>query len=152
MELPGLPKLKSGKVREIFDLGDALLFVATDRLSAFDVILPDPIPDKGRVLTACSEFWFEKTKHIVPNHFLSADIAGQAHRYPQLAALGAATLQQLAGRAMIVRKCRPLAIECVVRGYLAGSGWKEYRQHQTVCGIKLPADLQESSEIGRAHV
>jgi len=133
IELPGLPKIKSGKVREVFDLGDALLFVATDRLSAFDVILPDPIPEKGRVLTACSEFWFGKTRHIVENHFLSSD----SPRIPAAAR----------GRSMLVRKCQPLAIECVVRGYLAGSGWKEYRESQTVCGIKLPAGLQESSEL-----
>ena len=132
-DLPGIPKLKSGKVREVFDLGDALLFVATDRLSAFDVILPDPIPEKGRVLTACSEFWFGKTKHLVDNHFISSD----SPRIPAAAR----------GRSMLVRKCKPLAIECVVRGYLAGSGWKEYRESQTVCGIKLPAGLKESSEL-----
>ena len=133
IDLPGIPKLKSGKVREVFDLGDALLFVATDRLSAFDVILPDPIPEKGRVLTACSEFWFGKTKHLVDNHFISSD----SPRIPAAAR----------GRSMLVRKCKPLAIECVVRGYLAGSGWKEYRESQTVCGIKLPAGLKESSEL-----
>jgi phosphoribosylaminoimidazole-succinocarboxamide synthase len=133
IELPGIPKIKSGKVREVFDLGDALLFVATDRLSAFDVILPDPIPEKGHVLTACSEFWFGKTKHIVENHFISST----SERIPA----------EVRGRSMLVRKCQPLAIECVVRGYLAGSGWKEYRESQTVCGIKLPAGLQESSEL-----
>ncbi len=133
IDLPGIPKLKSGKVREVFDLGDALLFVATDRLSAFDVILPDPIPEKGRVLTACSEFWFGKTRPIVENHFLSSTS-------PRIPAA-------VRGRSMLVRKCQPLAIECVVRGYLAGSGWKEYRASQTVCGIKLPAGLQESGEL-----
>jgi phosphoribosylaminoimidazole-succinocarboxamide synthase len=133
IDLPGIRKLKSGKVREIFDLGDALLFVATDRLSAFDVILPDPIPEKGRVLTALSEFWFKKTGHIVENHMLSTD----SPRIPAAAR----------GRAMLVRKCRPLAIECVVRGYLAGSGWKEYQKSRSVCGIKLPDGLVESSQL-----
>jgi len=144
IELPGIKKLKSGKVREVFDLGDALLFVATDRISAFDVILPNPIPDKGRVLTALSEFWFGKTKHIVENHFLTSDIVGQAHRLPKSVAAGAAALQ---GRSMLVRKCQPLPIECVVRGYLAGSGLKEYKQSGTVCGINLPAGLVESSQL-----
>src|SRR2546425_16871 len=133
IDLPGIPKLKSGKVREIFDLGDALLFVATDRLSAFDVVLPDPIPEKGRVLTALSEFWFGKTAHIVENHFLSSD----SPRIPAAAR----------GRSMLVRKCRPLPIECVVRGYLAGSGWKEYKQSRVVCGVKLPDGLVESSQL-----
>jgi len=144
IELPGIKKLKSGKVREVFDLGEALLFVATDRISAFDVILPNPIPEKGRVLTALSEFWFGKTKHIVENHFITSDIVGQAHRLPKSGAAGAAALQ---GRSMLVRKCEPLPIECVVRGYLAGSGLKEYKQSGTVCGIKLPAGLVESSQL-----
>lgn len=133
LDLPGVTKLRSGKVREVFDLGDALLIVATDRLSAFDVILPDPIPEKGRVLTALSEFWFRKTGHIVENHFLASDS-------PRIPA-------EARGRSMLVRKCKPLPIECVVRGYLAGSGWKEYRQSKTVCGIRLPAGLVESSEL-----
>src|SRR5438876_7499356 len=107
LDLPGVQKLKSGKVREVFDLGDALLFVATDRLSAFDVVLPDPIPEKGRVLTSLSEFWFNKTRHIVENHFISSEPS----RLPVAAR----------GRGMVVCKCQPLAIECVVRGYLAGS-------------------------------
>src|SRR5881296_3075554 len=127
LDLPGVQKLKSGKVREVFDLGDALLFVATDRLSAFDVVLPDPIPEKGRVLTALSEFWFKKTAHIIESHFISSD----SSRIPAVAR----------GRSMLVRKCRPLPNECVVRGYLAGSGWKEYRQSRIVCGIKLPDGL-----------
>jgi phosphoribosylaminoimidazole-succinocarboxamide synthase len=143
LNLPGVPKLKSGKVREVFDLGDALLFVATDRLSAFDVILPNPIPEKGRVLTALSEFWFKKTRHIVENHFITNDldpILAQASRLRSFA-------DQLRGRSMLVRKCNPLAIECVVRGYLAGSGWKEYKQSRTVCGIRLPDGLVESSKL-----
>src|SRR6266436_6786486 len=95
IELPGIKKLKSGKVREVFDLGDVLLFVATDRISAFDVILPNPIPEKGRVLTSLSQFWFGKTQHIVENHFITSDLVGQAHRLPSLAAAGGAALQQL---------------------------------------------------------
>jgi len=147
IDVPGLKKVRSGKVREIFDLGDALLFVASDRISAFDVILPNPIPEKGRVLTAFSEFWFGKTKHIVENHLISTDIVGQAARLPALTAAGPAALQSLKGRTMIVRKCQPLPVECIVRGYLAGSGWKEYKKSQTVCGYKLPAGLVESSEL-----
>ena len=139
LDLPGIPKLRSGKVREVFDLGDQLLFVATDRLSAFDVILPDPIPEKGRVLSTLSEFWFGKTRELVSNHFLSSDPAAiEKHTGPH---------PELAGRSMLVRKCQPLAIECVVRGYLAGSGWKEYRETRRVCGISLPVGLEESSEL-----
>ncbi|MEI6084663.1 MAG: phosphoribosylaminoimidazolesuccinocarboxamide synthase [Verrucomicrobiota bacterium] len=139
IDLPGLTKVRSGKVREIFDLGDALLFVASDRISAFDVIMPNPIPDKGRVLTAFSEFWFGKTKQIVENHLITSDFAAIAQR--------AGNHESLRGRSMLVKKCRPLPVECVVRGYLAGSGWKEYKKSQTVCGYKLPAGLVESSEL-----
>ena len=140
VDLPGVKKLKSGKVREIFDLGDRLLLVATDRISAFDCIMPNGIPRKGEVLTQISYFWFAQTEGFQPNHLISR--AGDPLP-PQLEFAAA----QLAGRSMIVKKAKPLAIECVVRGYLAGSGWKEYRQNQTVCGIKLPAGLQESSEL-----
>ena len=140
LELPGIHKLKSGKVREIFDLGDAFLLVATDRISAFDCIMPNGIPRKGEVLTQLSHFWFEKFSPLIPNHLL----AGAKDPLPANLKPFAA---QLARRSMIVKKARPLAIECVVRGYLAGSGWKEYRQSQTVCGIQLPAGLQESSEL-----
>ncbi len=140
LELPGLRKLKSGKVREVFDLGDRLLFVATDRISAFDVIMPNGIPRKGEVLTQISHFWFARVAPFQPHHLLAgADDPLPAELQPFAA--------QLARRSMIVKKARPLAIECVVRGYLAGSGWKEYQQSQTVCGIKLPAGLQESSEL-----
>jgi len=140
LELPGLRKLKSGKVREVFDLGDRLLFVATDRISAFDVIMPNGIPHKGEVLTQISHFWFARVAPFQPHHLLAgADDPLPAELQPFAA--------QLARRSMIVKKARPLAIECVVRGYLAGSGWKEYQQSQTVCGIKLPAGLQESSEL-----
>ena len=140
LDLPGFRKLKSGKVREIFDLGDRLLFVATDRISAFDCIMPNGIPRKGEVLTQISYFWFAQTASFQPNHLLS----GPGDTLPkELQPFSA----QLARRCMIVKKARPLAIECVVRGYLAGSGWKEYRERQTVCGIRLPAGLKESAEL-----
>jgi phosphoribosylaminoimidazole-succinocarboxamide synthase len=140
LDLPGVRKLKSGKVREVFDLGDCLLFVATDRISAFDVIMPNGIPRKGEVLTQISYFWFAQTQAFQPNHLLSrGDDPLPTSLQPYAA--------QLARRTMIVKKARPLAIECVVRGYLAGSGWKEYRERQTVCGIKLPPGLLESSEL-----
>jgi phosphoribosylaminoimidazole-succinocarboxamide synthase len=139
IELPGIKKLRSGKVREVFDLGETLLFVATDRISAFDVILPDAIPNKGAVLNQISAFWFKRFGDI-QNHLVTADFEG----FPK-------SLQtfreQLAGRSMIVKKTKPLAIECVVRGYLAGSGWKEYQQSQSVCGIKLPAGLKLASQL-----
>jgi len=140
LDLPGVRKLKSGKVREVFDLNDRLLFVATDRISAFDCIMPNGIPRKGEVLTQISYFWFAQTEAFQPNHLLArADDPLPASLQPYAA--------QLARRSMIVKKAQPLAIECVVRGYLAGSGWKEYREHQTVCGIKLPPGLVESSEL-----
>jgi phosphoribosylaminoimidazole-succinocarboxamide synthase len=140
LDLPGVKKLKSGKVREIFNLGDRLLLVASDRISAFDVIMPNGIPRKGEVLTQISHFWFEKFASLVPNHLL----AGANDPLPK-------NLQpfadKLARRSMIVKKAKPLAIECIVRGYLSGSGWKEYKKSQTVCGIKLPAGLTESAEL-----
>jgi phosphoribosylaminoimidazole-succinocarboxamide synthase len=145
LDLPGVKKLKSGKVREVFDLGDRLLFVATDRISAFDVIMPNGIPRKGEVLTQISHFWFAQTESFQPNHLLAHD--GNALGVPALAGFPEELKRRLARRAMIVKKCQPLAIECVVRGYLAGSGWKEYKKSQTVCGIKLPAGLKESSEL-----
>jgi phosphoribosylaminoimidazole-succinocarboxamide synthase len=139
LDLPGIKKLRSGKVREVFDLGETLLFVATDRLSAFDVILPDPIPKKGAVLNQLSAFWFKRFDKI-ENHFITVDF----DQFPEnLKSFRA----QLAGRSMIVRKMKPLAVECVVRGYLAGSGWKEYQESQSVCGIKLPAGLKLASQL-----
>jgi phosphoribosylaminoimidazole-succinocarboxamide synthase len=140
LNLPELKKVKSGKVREIFDLGDRLLFVATDRISAFDCIMPNGIPRKGEVLTQISYFWFNQTENFQPNHLLSTP--GEP-----LPALLQPHAEQLRGRSMIVKKAQPLPIECVVRGYLAGSGWKEYQKSQTVCGIKLPSGLKESSEL-----
>jgi phosphoribosylaminoimidazole-succinocarboxamide synthase len=139
IDIPGIKKLRSGKVREVFDLGETLLFVVTDRISAFDVILADPIPHKGAVLNQISTFWFKRFGDV-PNHLVTADFEG----FPK-------SLQtfreQLAGRSMIVRKTKPLPVECVVRGYLAGSGWKEYQQSQSVCGIKLPAELKLASQL-----
>jgi phosphoribosylaminoimidazole-succinocarboxamide synthase len=140
LELPGIPKLKSGKVREIFDLGDSFLFVATDRISAFDCVMPNGIPRKGEVLTQLSHFWFDQVANIVPNHRL-------AKANDPLPAKLKAFEAKLGRRSMIVKKAQPLAIECVVRGYLAGSGWKEYKQKRTVCGIELPSGLQDSSEL-----
>src|SRR5436853_722994 len=139
LDLPGIKKLRSGKVREVFDLGETLLFVATDRLSAFDVILPDPIPKKGAVLNQLSAFWFNKFGKI-DNHFITTEF----NTFPkQLRPFR----EQLEGRSMIVKKTKPLAVECVVRGYLAGSGWKEYQESQSVCGIKLPGGLKLGSHI-----
>ncbi len=145
LDLPGIKKLRSGKVREIFDLGDALLLVASDRISAFDVIMPNGIPRKGEVLTQISHFWFEKFASLVPNHLLRR--ANEPLGVPALAGLPPAQLADLQRRSMIVKKAKPLAIECIVRGYLSGSGWKEYKKSQTVCGIKLPAGLTESAEL-----
>jgi phosphoribosylaminoimidazole-succinocarboxamide synthase len=134
----GLTPAARGKVRDIYDLGDKLLIVATDRLSAFDVILPTPIPDKGRVLTQLSLFWFSLLKDIVPNHVLSAtDFSAPFDAYHD----------DLAGRSMVVRKTRPLPIECVVRGYVSGSGWKDYTATREICGIALPAGLRESDRL-----
>ena len=139
IELPGIKKLRSGKVREVFDLGDTLLFVVTDRISAFDVILPDPIPNKGAVLNQISAFWFKRFNDIA-NHLVTADFEEFPKELQKFR-------EQLAGRSMIVKKTRPLPVECVVRGYLAGSGWKEYQQSQSVCGIKLPANLKQASQL-----
>jgi phosphoribosylaminoimidazole-succinocarboxamide synthase len=139
IDLPGIKKLRSGKVREVYDLGETLLFVATDRLSAFDVILPDPIPHKGAVLNQLSAFWFKRFDRI-DNHFVTADFDDfPQHLQP--------FRDQLAGRSMIVRKTKPLPVECVVRGYLAGSGWKEYQDSQSVCGEKLPPGLHLASQL-----
>ena len=140
LDLPGIKKVRSGKVREVFDLGDSFLLVASDRISAFDVIMPNGIPHKGAVLTQISHFWFEKFASLVPNHLLAkANDPLPANLQP--------FAEKLAKRSMIVKKAKPLAIECIVRGYLSGSGLKEYKKSQTVCGIKLPAGLVDSSEL-----
>ncbi len=140
VDLPGIKKVKSGKVREMFDLGDCFLMVATDRISAFDCIMPNGIPRKGEVLTQLSHFWFDQMNAIVANHRL-------ARAEDPLPPLLEPYASNLARRTMIVKKAQPLPVECVVRGYLAGSGWKEYCQSQTVCGIHLPDGLVESSEL-----
>ena len=134
----GITPAARGKVRDIYDIGDKLLIVATDRLSAFDVVMPTPIPDKGRVLTQLSLFWFDLLKDVIPNHVLSAT---------EFPAPFDAYRSKLAGRAMVVRKTRPLPIECVVRGYVSGSGWKDYRATGKICGIDLPAGLLESDKL-----
>jgi phosphoribosylaminoimidazole-succinocarboxamide synthase len=137
-QFAGLAPSARGKVRDIYDLGDTLLIVATDRLSAFDVILPTPIPDKGRVLTQLSCFWFDRLKDVILNHLLStADFPAPFDRFKD----------ELAGRSMIVRKTQPLPIECVVRGYVSGSAWKDYRASGKICGITLPAGLRESDRL-----
>src|SRR5438552_2937520 len=139
IDLPDIKKLRSGKVREVFDLGETLLFVVTDRISAFDVILPDPIPHKGSVLNQISAFCFKRFDDI-RNHFVTATFAEFPKELQPFR-------EQLAGRSMIVKKTQPLPVECVVRGYLAGSGWKEYQESQSVCGIKLPPGLKLASQL-----
>ncbi len=139
LDLPGIRKVASGKVREIFDLGEHLLFVATDRISAFDCILPNAIPRKGEVLTQLSDFWFGKMK-FVENHLVAVDFAA----FPEVLK---PFEEQLRGRSMIVRKAKPLPVECVVRGYLIGSGWKDYQRTGAVCGIALPAGLQQAEKL-----
>ena len=153
-EIPGLPKFITGKVRDVYDLGDSILIVATDRISAFDVILPTGIPDKGRVLTALSKFWFEKTTHIVPNHFLTSDMDSIGARLHDAGVNVTADLvSMLEGRSQLVRKCAALPLECVVRGYLDGSAWKDY---QTLFGhggevrlydIPVPVGLRQGEQL-----
>lgn len=138
-ELP-LPRFGVGKVRDTYDLGGHLLMVATDRISAFDCVLPTGIPGKGAVLTRLSAFWFDRTRDLIPNHLLSTDPADLPEAVRGQAA-------RLAGRFMLVRKARRLDFECVVRGYLAGSAWQEYRESGTVCGLRLPAGLREADEL-----
>ena len=138
--IDGLPAPRRGKVRDIYETDDYLLIVATDRVSAFDVVLPDGIPGKGQVLTQVSGFWFGQLADLIPHHLISLEVADfpaacQPYR------------DQLAGRTMLVEKAEPLPVECIVRGYLAGSGWKEYGQTQSVCNIRLPAGLRESEEL-----
>jgi len=139
-DLPGVLLFNRGKVRDIYDLGDNLLIVATDRISAFDVVMPNGIPDKGKILTALSLFWFELLGDITAHHVVDTDVARYPDPLPQ-------HRDQLAGRSMLVTKARVLPIECVVRGYLAGSGWKEYRQTGSICGIALPPGLEESAQL-----
>jgi phosphoribosylaminoimidazole-succinocarboxamide synthase len=139
-DFPDLGPRHQGKVRDIYDLGDRLLLVASDRISAFDVVMADPIPDKGRILTQISAFWFRLLADVAPNHLISLEVgefppACQSHR------------EVLTGRTMLVRKARPLPVECIVRGYLAGSGWADYQKTGAVCGIPLPPGLRESDRL-----
>jgi phosphoribosylaminoimidazole-succinocarboxamide synthase len=138
--LKGITLLNRGKVRDIYDLGETLLIVATDRISAFDVIMPNPIPGKGRILTEISRFWFEKTKSIIDNHVIATRVSD----FPQILRSYEDILE---ARSMIVRKAEPLPVECIVRGYLSGSGWKSYKETGTICGIELPAGLTESARL-----
>lgn len=142
-DFKGLKLFRRGKVRDVYDLGDKLLIVSTDRISCFDVVLPSGIPYKGEVLTGLSCFWFDFLKEIIPNHFITADTA----KYPQELKKYE---RELSGRSMLVAKSRPLPVECIVRGYLSGSGWKEYQKNQSVCGIKLSPGLKESSKLPEA--
>ena len=139
-KLDGLPLVRRGKVRDVYQVGDRLLLIATDRISAFDYVLGSGIPDKGRVLTQLSAFWFERTRDIVPNHLIAVDVA----RFP-------AALQthrnELVGRSMLARRTTPIPVECVARGYLSGSGWKDYKATGEVCGIRLPDGLRESDQL-----
>jgi phosphoribosylaminoimidazole-succinocarboxamide synthase len=139
--LDGVPRTARGKVRDVYQVdAQRLLIVATDRISAFDYILPTGIPDKGRVLTQLSIFWFDFLKDLTPNHFLSARVADYPDPLPHYA-------DQIEGRSMLVKRARMIEIECVARGYISGSGWKEYREQGTVCGIRLPAGLRESERL-----
>ena len=139
-QLPLLPPPRRGKVRDVYDLGEELLIVATDRVSAFDVVLPTAIPDKGKVLTQLSLFWFHEMEEIIENHLVETDV----EKYP---ALLQKYRNQLRGRSMIVKKAKTVPAECVVRGYLAGSGWKYYRETSAICGITLPPNLVESAKL-----
>ena len=137
-DFPDLKMVNRGKVREIYDLGEHLMMVTSDRISAFDVIMDQGIPFKGQVLNTISKFWFEQMADLIPNHIVSIDVADfpeETHKYRE----------QLEGRSMLVKKAKPLPVECIVRGYISGSGWKEYKQTGGICGITLPAGLQESS-------
>ena len=138
--LDGVKPPKRGKVRDIYDLGDKLLIVATDRISAFDVVLPEGIPGKGRVLNQISKYWFDQMSDIIPNHLISTDVDDYPEEFQQYRDV-------LEGRSMLVRKTKPLPVECVVRGYISGSGWKEYQKSGSICGIRLPAGLVESSKL-----
>jgi phosphoribosylaminoimidazole-succinocarboxamide synthase len=139
-EFKDLPLFRRGKVRDVYDLGDKLLIISTDRISCFDVVLPCGIPDKGRVLTSLSVFWFDFIKDITGHHLITTDV----DKYPPILDK---YKSDLVGRSMLVLKTKPLAVECVVRGYLSGSAWKEYRQKQSVCGISLPKGLRESEKL-----
>jgi len=137
---PDLKLVRRGKVRDLYDLGDTLLMVATDRISAFDVVMPNPVPGKGRILTQMSRFWFQVMKNIIRNHLITGDV-------DQFPALCRPYLDTLRNRSMLVRKAKPLPVECIVRGYLSGSGWKSYVESGSICGIDLPKGMQESERL-----
>jgi len=139
-DFPGLKLISRGKVRDIYDLGETLLMVTSDRISAFDVIMNEPIPDKGTVLTQISKFWFSQVEDIIPNHIISTNVADYPAECQPYANV-------LAGRSMWVKKAQPLAAECIVRGYVSGSGWKDYQATGAICGIKLPQGLKESDRL-----
>ncbi|MDA8155057.1 MAG: phosphoribosylaminoimidazolesuccinocarboxamide synthase [Actinomycetota bacterium] len=139
-QIPGAPEPRRGKVRDVYDLGDKLVIVATDRVSAFDVILPDAIPDKGKILNQISLFWFRQVEDIIKNHIISADVKDFPAPFNQHAAL-------LEGRSILAKKASVFPVECIVRGYLSGSGWKAYKESGSVCAIKLPSGLKESSRL-----
>lgn len=139
-EYEGLPLIRQGKVRDIFDTGNALLMVTTDRLSAFDVVLPDAIPDKGKVLNQISVFWFKQMESIVKNHIISTDVNDYPLQFQKYK-------DKLEGRSMLVKKAQPMAVECIVRGYISGSGWKSYQSEGHVCNIRLPQGLKESDKL-----
>ncbi len=137
---PDLQLVNRGKVRDIYDLGEHLLIVTSDRISAFDVIMDEAIPHKGFVLTEISKFWFEKMADVIPNHIVATEVAdfpASTHKYRD----------ELTGRSMLVKKARPLPVECIVRGYVSGSGWKEYKQQGSICGIPLPPGMLESAQL-----
>jgi phosphoribosylaminoimidazole-succinocarboxamide synthase len=138
--LPGVELYARGKVRDVYSAGEYLVIVATDRLSAFDYVLPTPIPDKGRVLTAMTLFWLGELRSMVPNHFVSADIGDYPRQFH-------AYRDQLEGRSMLVHRAKMVEVECVARGYVSGSGWKDYRRDGRICGIELPAGLEESGQL-----
>ncbi len=139
-DFPNLNLLKKGKVRDVYDLGEHLLMVASDRISAFDVVMPNPIPDKGRILTKISLFWFDIMKSLVENHVVSSNV----EEYPESCQPYAGALKE---RSMLVKKAEPLVVECIVRGYISGSGWNSYQKDCTVCGIRLPEGLKESEKL-----
>jgi phosphoribosylaminoimidazole-succinocarboxamide synthase len=140
IDIPEYPLFIKGKVRNVYDLGDRLLLIASDRISAFDSVMPNGIPDKGKILTQISLFWFDFTKNIIPNHVITAEVDEYPDKLKKYK-------DQLAKRSMIGKKAKGLPIECVVRGYLSGSGWSEYQKSGTVCGIKLPTGLKESDKL-----
>jgi len=143
IDLPGIKLFKKGKVRNVFDLGDSLLLVASDRISAFDSVMPNGIPDKGKILTQISAFWFDFTKSIIDNHLISTDV----NAFPKEITIHEDIKKVLAKRSMLTKKTDSIDIECVARGYISGSAWKEYQQSGSVCGIKLPAGLKESDKL-----